>query len=83
MTYNELYKLVKNLKIDQASCRNHERLKRHGLCDGMEWEFRGSNGKRYSVGVFASRGYIGIQSKHRLSTLEKWCGESVGHITDL
>lgn len=83
MTYNELNDLVAHMRVDRSSWRNRERLARHGLRDGMIWQFKGCNHKRYNVGVCAARGYIGLQSKHRLSTLKRWCADSVGHVVEL
>lgn len=87
MTYNELKQRVENLRPCRASWRNQEKLGNVGLHDGAVFAFKGSNGRVYRVMVVASRDYIGLQSgdSHKMSTIEKWCGDSVnqGHLVDI
>lgn len=81
MTYNELVNKISKLKPARASWRNVEKLRNLGLSG--TWEFVGDDYKRYHVTVIASRGYIGLSSRHRRETLAKHCGNRVGHLIDI
>lgn len=82
MEYNTLYNQVKSIRPARCSALNRQKLLNRALGPGV-WEFKGTNGKKYEVVVNYARDWVGVTSKHRLSTLEKWCGESVGHIKEL
>lgn len=81
MTFNELKNKLDHYKPCRASWRNAEKLANMGLCTahGTVWRFKGTNGRYYEVVVTPRRNMALLDlNGHRLSTLEKWCGDSVG-----
>lgn len=83
MTYNELAKRVSKLKPARSSAKNREKLLNVGIAPLGTYVFVGDDYKRYKVFVDYSRGYIGINSKHRKTTLEKHVGDKCGHLIDM
>lgn len=83
MTYTELAKRVGGIKVGRASHVNRKRLLDRGLAPLGTYKMRGKNGRYYTTCVMYGRNRIWLASKHHSSTLERWCSESVVHLTDM